>query len=186
MSPDLQPLLKACFDFTGPQEGNILWPYLDNATNPNVTIGRGHLLYNVTYAANVLGGDVSGIQSQWDALRACKAGELASAYENVTSLRISQDKSDELFNSDLWQRIFRCRENIAGFVDLPVPAQVVIVDIDFNVKGGVKTFPSMLKAAAAKDWPAFTRESDRPQLPARSKAVRDLLAPLAQSAPVVS
>lgn len=184
MNPDLQSLLKACAAFTGPLEGNVLWPYRDSAKAGNATVGRGHLLYSAAYAANVFGVPLNILQPQWDDLMKSEAGRVASFYETVTDLRITPAKSDELFQSDLWQHILRCRDSVTGFVDLPEPAQVTIIDIDFNVGNALK-FPAMLRAAAAKDWPAFARESNRPQLPARSKAVLALLEPFLRSAPVV-
>lgn len=174
--PDLNSLLKACFDFTGAQEGNVFWPYLDGPGN--ITIGRGHLLYSALYAANVIGLPVEIVQPQWDSLKRQKPGMRADFYRGATSLLITSEKSDELFNSDLWCHIDACRQYVPGFDDLPQPVQVCCVDIDFNVKGGIRTFPAMLKAIAARDWPKVIQESDRPQLPERSEAVRKLLQPL--------
>ena len=176
LSPDLKPLLKACFDFTSQQEGNVLWPYLDGPGN--ITIGRGHLLYSALYAANVLGLDISVVEPQWNGLKRQKPGMRADYYQGATSLRITPEKSDELFNSDLWQHILNCRDYVPGFVELPQEVQICTVDIDFNVRGGIRTFPDMLKAIEARDWQKVSGESDRPQLPARSEAVRKLLQPL--------
>jgi len=176
LSPDLKPLLKACFEFTGQQEGNVLWPYLDGPGN--ITIGRGHLLYTALYAANVLGLDLSVVQPQWNALKRRTPGLRANFYQGATSLRITPEKSDELFDSDLWQHILNCLDYVPGFVDLPQEVQITCVDIDFNVKGGIRTFPDMLKAIEARDWQKVSAESDRPQLPARSESVRRLLQPL--------
>jgi GH24 family phage-related lysozyme (muramidase) len=176
LSPDLTPLLKACFEFTGEQEGNVLHPYLDGPGN--VTIGRGHNLYSALYASNVLGLPLDIVQPQWDALKRQKPGLRADLYRGATSLRLTPEKSDEIFNSDLWCHIDACRQYVPGFDTLPQEVQVTCVDIDFNVKGGIRTFPAMLKAIEARDWDRVIKESDRPQLPARSEAVRKLLQPL--------
>ncbi len=166
---DAQDLTSRCMSFTGPLEGNVLWPYRDNAASGNATIGRGHLLYSSRYAANVIGVSIDILQPQWDDLMDSPGGKPAPFYETIT------EKSDEIFRSDIDCHIENCRSAVPGFASIPMAAKIACVDIDFNVIGGVKTFVEMLKAVARRDWPAVSRESDRPQLKLRSKATKDLL-----------
>lgn len=178
MAPDPHAIIKPCCDFTGPQEGNILWPYLDNAEDPSVTVGRGHKLYTAKYAALIFGLDISIVQPQWDSLKRQKAGLRAEEYEGFTSLRLTPEKSQSLFEGDIFQHILNCRDYVPDFMTLPLEVQITCCDIDFNVKGGIRTFPKMLAAIEARDWAKVQQESDRPQLQARSQAVRELLQPL--------
>ncbi len=172
-------LISACMAFTGPLESCVLWPYRDNAAAGNATIGWGHLLYSPLYAANVLGVPLDTLQPQWDDLMKAECGKVAKFYETITDLRMTQAKADELFRSDTDCHVKNCQDYVPDFNVIPLPAQITCVDLDFNVRGGIRSFPSMLRAIAARDWAKVIKESNRPQLPARSKAVRELLSPLA-------
>ncbi len=167
-------LIQACMAFTGPQEGCTLFPYRDSAVAGNATVGYGHLLYGAAYAAQVFGVPLTTLQPQWDDLMTAAVGKTASFYETLTDLRLPQAKADDLFCSDLECHIDKCTGLVPGFAELPQPIQTALVDISFNV-GTVAKFPNMLAAIARKDWPAVAVESDRPQLPNRSKATRDLI-----------
>ena len=168
-------LVQACVNFTGPQEGCELFPYRDNARSGNATVAYGHLLPNAAYAAQVFGVALDILQTQWDDLMKAEGGKPAHFYETLTELRLSQGKADDLFCSDLEFHVDKCARIVPGFMALPQSIQTAVVDLDFNVRGGIETFPKMLAAIARKDWPAVAAESDRPQLPARSKATRDLI-----------
>ncbi len=170
-----EDLIYRCMDFTGPMEGNILWPYRDNAVSGNATVGRGHLLYSAGYAANVFGVPIETLQPQWDDLMKARGGQVASFYETITDLRISPEKSDAMFRSDIDCHIENCRRVIPGFDSLPTAVCIACVDIDFNVRGEVGTFVEMLKAISQRDWASVARESDRPQLRNRSAATKALI-----------
>ncbi len=167
-------LIQKCMEFTGPQEGCTLFLYKDNAAAGNSTIGYGHLVYSALYAANLFGVPLTTLQPQWDDLMKAEGGRPARFYETLTDLRLSQEKADDLFCSDLECHVDKCQKIVPGFNGLPQPVQIALVDISFNV-GTVAKFPKMLAAVNLKDWPAVAEESDRPQLPNRSKATRDLI-----------
>ncbi len=167
-------LIQKCMAFTGPQEGCILWTYRDNATAGNATVGYGHLLYSAAYASQVFGVSLTTLQPQWDDLMKAEGGKPAGFYETLTDLRLSQAKADDPFCSDLECHVDKCAGIVSGFAELPQPIQVALVDLSFNI-GTIAKFPKMLAAVNLKDWPAVADESDRPQLPNRSKAMRDLI-----------
>ncbi len=172
----MSDLITACMAFTGPLEENILWPYRDNAKSGNATVGYGHLLYSPLYASNVFGVPLDTLQPQWDDLMKAEAGKRASFYETVTNLRLTPAQSDELFRSDMWCHIDRCQRAFPAtvFNGLPQPVQIACVDISFNV-GSITKFPHFMASCGLGDWPQAAVESNRPQLPARSALVRELI-----------
>lgn len=166
-------LIDDCVAFTGPQEGCILWPYLDSVGNP--TIGVGHLLYSELYARTLFPDvTVGDFDDQWDTLLSTLNDHPASFYETATELRITQAQADALFRSDLDCHIAACQRRVPGFDALPGPVQVACVDIDYNA-GDIRKFPKMLACIAAGDWQGAAEESNRPQLPARSEATKALI-----------
>jgi GH24 family phage-related lysozyme (muramidase) len=178
MTPPCFPtdLISACRAFTGPQEGCSLAMYLDNAEDPSVTVAWGHRLATIEDAAAAFGCAPNDPELilDWDDI--CqKPGLSAMAYKRFTKWRLTVAQADAIFDADLQQHIANCQHRVYGFYRFPQPAQVVCVDIDLNVKGGIITFPKMTMAMAAGDWATAADESDRPQLPARSLATRSLL-----------
>lgn len=179
----MNDLTIACCEFTGPFEGNVLWPYLDGGGN--VTIGVGHLLYSDLYAQMLFAGiPVHDFAEQWDALKALSPGRPADFYETATDLRITAEKSLALFQSDMYCKIDACRRSIPTFDTLPQPAQIVCADLEFNV--GVEKFPHFLAALGTRDWASMAMYSHRKEIPEpggvqpeRNTAVRRLLNGLA-------
>jgi GH24 family phage-related lysozyme (muramidase) len=101
-------------------------------------------------------------------------GRSVEFYETLTDLRLTQEQADALFLSDLAAHVAACQRRVPGFDALPVPIQVACVDIDYNV-GDIRKFPHMLACIAACDWAGASEQSNRPQLPARSKATKALI-----------
>lgn len=166
-------LQTACEAFTGPQEGLELFMYLDGPGN--ITVGRGHMLYSPIHAAQAFGVDVSVVQPQWDALKVAAPNKRASDYGPLTTLRLTPVQEQDIFATDISTHIFRCRALIGLFDQFPGPVQVAAVDIDYNTKGGIHTFPRFITAVERGDWATAAFESNRPQLPARSAAVKALI-----------
>lgn len=176
-----ETLPAACASFTAPQEGRIPFMYRDNAKAGNVTVGCGHLIQNVNVACVEFDSYLTEMQPQFDAVAGAPAGKAAGFYAQFSTLRLTDARIDALLESDLAEHIGNCARIVPGFWQLPGPVQVATVDIDFNVEGGIRTFPHYLAAVAAGDWQEAAVQSNRPQLPARSAATKALILSAVQS-----
>lgn len=165
-------LPAACAAFTGTQEGRISWMYLDGTGN--VTVGCGHLLKNATDAAQVFGVDISVIQPEFDRVAAMESGGTSVYYSTASTHRLFDDQIDALLASDLSRFIADCQRYINDFWSIPGPVQVAAVDLAFNT-GSLSHWPKFCGEVNAGDWALAAAQSNRPQLPARSTAVRNLI-----------
>lgn len=162
--PDYSAVTRAACEFTAPFEGNSLWPYLDGAGNP--TIGVGHLLYSDLYAQTLFPGvAVADFAEQWDALRACAPDKSLAFYETATDLRITIQQSLDLFLSDMDCKVNACQRKITGFAALPLRAQMVCVDLEYNT-GNVLLFKHFLADLADSDWAGAAGACHRIETPA--------------------
>lgn len=176
-------LIESCIAFTGRQEGFCAWPYLD--TESNVTIGFGIMCPTAVALANLFGltspAGIAPIAEQFSAVKSSEPGKCSGYYEQFSKIRMPLDRAQEIMAQRLGSSITQCRKRIPEFDALPIPVATAAVDIDYNVKGGIGSFPSFCAAVARGDWAAAAVESDRPQLPKRSADTRALILSVANA-----
>lgn len=182
MKPYSSPeLIDACCAFTSMQEApdgkSIPFLYLDIASN--VTVGLGTMLPDVMAAVQAFElTEQSGVDlmiREFAAVQRSSPGHLSAFYENLTTIRLPDARAKKLLAVKLSDAISVCVRRVPNFVSLSGPAQVAVVDIQYNVRGGVLTFPGMLACLRENDLEGAAQQSYRPQLPSRSTATAALI-----------
>jgi hypothetical protein len=77
------------------------------------------------------------------------------------SKEISKDQADFILSKDLEKKYKQVSKKIPNFKNLTPLEQSLVTDFEFNVKGGIKTFPKMLKALQARDIRTLNKEYKR-------------------------
>lgn len=155
---------EACCEFTKPFEGESLSLYLDGPGN--VTGGIGIMFPDAQSAADAFGVSLEVMRPQFDAVKAARPGLAASAYAHLTTLRLTPAQSANLFRSAMEARVSACQRKVAGFDALPQPAQIVCVDLEYNVTGGVLVFRHFLGDLGRRDWKQAALDCHRLETPA--------------------
>ena len=162
----MQPLADACAAFTSQWEGCIPHLYLDGPGN--VTGLMGHLFRTAVEAATAFGVPLEEIQADWQAVKTGQPGMgMAPGYYAArTKCRATEAQINAVAAADLAEHVAHCARWIDGWDTLPRPAQVAAVDIDFNVKGGVTSFPHFVTAVEDRDWATAATACHRIETPA--------------------
>ena len=74
---------------------------------------------------------------------------------------ISKDQADFILSKDLEKKYNQVSKKIPNFKNLTPLEQALVTDFEFNVRGGIKTFPEMLKALQARDTHTLNKEYKR-------------------------
>ena len=175
--PDYRKLLA------GPFEGSIPHMYLD--TRGYVTVGIGKMLPTPSAAqlirfvrrgtqdlANVLE-----IQDAFLKVRGSIAGRPAASYRNLTDLDLAPGEADRLLNAELEKAEDRCRNLFGGWDKFPLPAQLALLDMVYNMgegraltaadrqagrrEHGLFQFHKLRESVAKEDWAAASRDCHR-------------------------
>ncbi len=74
---------------------------------------------------------------------------------------ISKDQADFILSKDLEKKYKQVSKKIPNFKNLTPLEQSLVTDFEFNVRGGIKSFPKMLKALQARDVQTLNKEYKR-------------------------
>lgn len=149
-------------------EGSIPWMYLD--TVGKVTVGVGNMLPDVAAAQalpfEAAGGSAASAGSIADAFQAVSAqqkGRVASAYRDVTTIRLSEQGIDDLLDRRIDEFEAGLRQQFPDFDTYPDPARMGILDMAFNLGlNGLKSkFPTFSRCARNRDWGCCANECRR-------------------------
>lgn len=139
MTRDSQTKVLACITHW---ENRIPWPYLDNADEPNVTIGIGCLVASADDMRNlpmrrVRDGRLAfpdDIGTEFLRLRSMPGGLRAAAYRG--SLYLEEPDIDALAFKAMAELLEALPSVFPAWPDLPFPAQVCLLDLGWNVGTG--------------------------------------------------
>jgi GH24 family phage-related lysozyme (muramidase) len=141
-------------------EGCIEYMYLD--TRGNVTVGVGHLLGSCGDAETLsfviresgAGASAADILSEFNRVKAQRAGESASAYRGCTQLNMPVSAIEALLDADIATAEAGMRQRFGNFDSYPVEAQSALLDMAFNLglEGLATGYPRLRAAAEAGDW----------------------------------
>ena len=178
----------------------VLWPYLDSATEPHVTIGYGHMVPNFKAfdALPLVGPDSSTVADStakkvaWDAIQAMVKEQrertdpsdkfTATHYKAATTVRLPSDEATKLLSSDLEIAIAAVEETFPDHRGYPAPGKAGLIDMMFNMGASGFTaalwpnfFLAMKISSPPPDWRAAAGHSKRPQLSDdRNKEIKEL------------
>lgn len=77
------------------------------------------------------------------------------------SKEISKDQADFILSKDLEKKYKQVSKKIPNFKNLTPLEQALVTDFEFNVRGGIKSFPKMLKALQERDVQTLNKEYKR-------------------------
>ena len=150
------------------QEDVILHPYLD--TKGLITIGGGANVndWNVFKNLNVTIDGVPATEAQkWEAYQRLRQMSdekdangnyinrnlKARAFENKTNIRISDAEARGLAQNHMNNDLAHLRREFSDFDSFPLPLKEVLLDIQYNVRGGVNPndWPNLYRAIRNRD-----------------------------------
>jgi len=150
-------------------EARVPWLYMDNADPPNATVGIGCLIATVEASLSLpwmfRDGNYPGstpivaqedkIRWDWDRVKAIPGGRIASAYRAHTQLVYLDDPSiDNLCNVRIRAAAASLRARYPDWDSLPPDAQLVLIDLEFNLgPGKAAAFVKLRAAVETRDWP---------------------------------
>lgn len=155
-------------------EGDIAWLYLDTVNK--VTVGIGHMIPNAAEMAQIPmmknGVPASDGEKQAAYATVAKATDRSSrganAFDELTTLRISEDQSADLFRSkfdSLFGEAVRLFQNVGGgFEAWPKTVQLATFDMAYNLGpyGLYRGYPTFRGEGLAKhDWAVCAKECYR-------------------------
>lgn len=158
------PITDEIIERTRQHEGAIPWMYLD--TKGYVTVGIGHLLLTPHSAAVLEWAIVGQPALEWATVQRSTRGKLPGFYKRLTTSRMSGEGMSQLCRLDLQIKAASLVELFPLADTLPASAQAALLDIHYNVAGGIMTFPRLRAAITRGDWVTAARESRRPELSA--------------------
>ena len=183
------PLPDGVIDRTQKYEELVLWPYLDAATEPRVTIGYGHMVPNFEAfdALPLVGPDASTVadnplkKAAWNAIQAmvpeqrertdAKEKFAAKYYESATSVRLPLAEATKLLSTDVEIAIAEVEKRFTDHRDYPPPGKAGLIDMMFTMGPDrftatlwPKFFTAMKIGSPPPDWNVAAAESIRPQL----------------------
>jgi GH24 family phage-related lysozyme (muramidase) len=165
-------------------------PHMYVCTGGEVTIGVGHAIPSSTEAAKlpwqVGGAPATPAQAAADFLKAAAAqkGMVASAYAGLTLCRMVDDGIQALVAADVQKFEAQLAATLPRWNAYPAPVQEALFDMAFNLGlGGLKKFPTMLKAIDAGDWATAAAQSHRQGI---GEARNQEIAALLRSAPAAA
>ena len=150
------------------QENVILYPYLD--TKGFITIGAGVNVddWNVFKNLNVTVDGIPATEAQkWEAYKHMRKlseekdengnyvnrNRFAETFESETYIRISDAEARKLAQNHMTNDLAHLRKEFADFDHFPLPLKEVLLDIQYNVIGGVNehNWPKLYKAIREKN-----------------------------------
>lgn len=150
-------------------EGCIRHMYLD--TRGNVTIGVGQLVRNTEDAEQLhlicretqQQATAEQVSNEFDRMSQQEPGKIAVSYKTVTKLEMTHQGVDELLDQRIDEFTKGIKTKLSDFDSYPEPAQEALLDMAFNlgVAGLNRKFPTMMGAAARKDWQTCAAECSR-------------------------
>ena len=77
----------------------------------------------------------------------------ADYFKNITPLQISQEDALNMAQGHMTNDLVQVRREFTNFDDLPVPLKEVLLDIQYNVKGGIQkaNWPKLYQAIDNRD-----------------------------------
>lgn len=151
-----KPWLAALRDF----EGVTNYLYADSKGIPTAAVG--HACETPASAVALFGDERAA--ADWTTIRNSLRGQSAHLYEPLTVCRLTDDQITTTENNDTAEARRRLLATCPDAPTWPVSVRDAAFDIEFNVKGGILTFPHMLAAIRAKDWGTAAQQSVRPEL----------------------
>ena len=130
----------------------ILHPYID--TKGYITIGAGANVnnWNIFKNLNVTVNGISATEAQkWEAYKHMRElseekdengnyvnrNRLAETFESETNIRISDSEARKLAQKHMTNDLAHLRGEFTNFDDFPLPLKEVLLDIQYNVVGGI-------------------------------------------------
>jgi GH24 family phage-related lysozyme (muramidase) len=176
-------------------EGAVEHFYVD--TTGNVTIGLGFLVPNLEAALALplvdrqsgAKASAQAIERSFRAVAGAPAGQRASAYSALCSVKLPQDSQDTLLANRLEEFRVGLKRQFEQFDQLPAPVAHALLDMAFNLglNGLIQKFPKFCAAIRTGDYSAAARESRRPQVgELRNQRVREWLERAAGAKPAAS
>ena len=161
-------------------EGRV--PYMYLCTGGDVTIGIGHAILHAADAVTLswsIGGRAATaeeITADWGRVAAAEKGRVATAYQGLTTCRMSDDDIDALVLRDVANFTAQLAAVLPHWSGYPEPAQEALFDMAFNLGlGGLKKFPHLLAAVDAGQWEVAAAQSHRQGISdARNQQTADL------------
>lgn len=141
-------------------EGTTEFLYPDICSLP--TCGVGHACQTPEEAVRIFGD--SRAAQDWLVIKNSLRGQSTHLYEPLTVCRLTGDQIDALEAADIAEtkrKLLAVCPDSAGW---PKGVRDAALDIEYNVKGGIATFPRMLAAIRRQDWATAAAECQRPQL----------------------
>lgn len=144
--------------------------YLDS--EGNVTVGKGKKLPNADSAAalpflytgtETLASD-SEIRAEYDLIAGMQneRGQLASHFQQFTTLYLSQSDIDDLVTDHIRAEFEALLRQYPDFGNLPLSVQVALWDMLYNLgSSGLAGFELLRQAIAKADWAEAARQSHR-------------------------
>lgn len=170
------------FDELFEGEGNIPHMYLDTAKL--VTIGKGIQIETIEEAVRYdfrdkdtgkpasrqqIIDDFHAVQNLYASGNGNTNNIRAERYASITQLRLPQQEIDRIARDYLVERALKeVKIAVPEFDELPLPAQVALLDMVYNLglgnetrRTGLMGYPSMRRAITAHDWQRVADESYR-------------------------
>lgn len=155
-------------------EGEVDHFYLD--TVGKVTIGIGCQVFDPTrlpmvIRATGMSAPTADALAEYAAVRRMEPAKKASFYRKSTRLYLPVSGIDALFN----ERLALAKRGLSAKFKLdalPLPAQLALVDMSFNLgsRGLIEKFPKFCNAVVAGDWQTAAAECDRNGIQAERNA----------------
>lgn len=142
--------------------------YIDTASN--VTTGVGHLLSSLAAASQIPWVPITALASDWNRIITMPPGLSLGVYRNATTVRLPvgwavTDAVTRLETEYLpaARRAFGVSDDkYAHYDDLPLPAQVVILDMAYNLgEAGLAKYRHFISACHSGDWGTAAANSTR-------------------------
>lgn len=175
---NVDPVMKRLVLFEG------FVPYMYRCTGGEVTVGIGHAILSPNAALGLNWQQISTsvrpaddlIKADYEKVSAAPKGQIASNYESLTSIRMSDEAINGLANTDIVLFSGMLDRELPFWEEYPEPAQEALFDMGFNLGiGGLRKYVKMLSACGRGDWDTAAAESKRNGIPAaRNEAIRQL------------
>lgn len=143
-------------------EGVVPFLYPDGMGLP--TVGVGHACETPEEAVAVFNDPRAA--ADWHVIKNALRGQALHLYGPLTVCRLTDDEIDALEAADIAETERRLHAVCPDASTWPAEVRDAALDIEYNVKGGIATFPHMLTAIRRQDWVTAAQESNRPQLQA--------------------
>lgn len=163
-------------------EGSV--PYMYRCTGGEVTVGVGHailkpedaLFLNWQQIATSLRPPDDLIEADYRKVFQSPKGQIAKAYEPLTTCRMSDAAINQLADADVAIFCAQIDRQLPGWEEYPEPAQEALFDMAFNLGiAGLRKYVKMLGACSKGDWDTAAAESRRNGVPnTRNEAIRQL------------